>query len=83
MATPPHRRRRPGTAVSDPGVITGAEWDTAMGYAAADAAVFDADWAALSDRERALAAAVEDVLRPGRSLPGPGLHPGPPRDQRQ
>ena len=61
MAPAPRTRRRPGTDVCDPGVITAAEWDTAMGFAAADAVVFDADWARLPARERERVAAREDA----------------------
>ena len=60
MSTSAHRRHRSGIAVSDPGVITAAEWDAAMGFAAADAAVFDADFGRLSARERQLVVALED-----------------------
>ncbi len=61
MAPAPRTRRRPGSAVCDPGVITAAEWDTAMGFAAADAVVFAADWAGLPARERERVAAREDA----------------------
>ena len=69
MASAGCPRRGSGTAVSDPGVITAAEWDTAMEFAAADAAEFDADWAALCNRERALAiVALDDYDQDGHYL---------------
>ena len=77
MSTSAHRQHRSGIAVSDPGVITAAEWDAAMGFAAADAAVFDADFGRLSARERQLVVALEDDYDAGQSLPGPELHRGP------
>ena len=61
MAPAPRTRRRPGSDVCDPGVVTAAEWDTAMGFAAADAVVFAADWARLPARERERVAALEDA----------------------
>ena len=75
MASAARPRRGSGTAVSDPGVITAAEWDTAMGFAAADAAEFDADWAALSRPRTRPGHRGAGRLRRGRSLPRTGLHP--------
>ncbi|MEO6822831.1 MAG: hypothetical protein ABI468_10490, partial [Candidatus Nanopelagicales bacterium] len=60
MAHGPHPRRRPVTVTGDPAVITAPELAAAAEFAAADAAAFAAEWAELSQRERALLFAGQD-----------------------
>ncbi|HEY7858708.1 MAG TPA: hypothetical protein VIC82_09450, partial [Candidatus Nanopelagicales bacterium] len=53
MTSGPHRRRRKASArVLEPGVVSDAEWEAGLAFAAADAAELEAQWAAMSVPER-------------------------------